>query len=334
MTAGALTTTQVHVHHASAVHAAARAARRVATSVGLPAPMPDQAAVIASELASNLDKHAGGGSVFIQPLLTGGGLDIVAADSGPGMADVARCLVDGHTTTGSLGAGLGAVRRMASRFDIHSVVPHGTLVSARLTAPGADVTADGIACLCLPADGEQVSGDGVALHATPTSTTILVADGLGHGVHAAEATHEAIRVFHSDPTRPLPEQLTAMHRDLRATRGAAVALTRISGGNMEFCGVGNVSATVTSGNARRSMLSRPGIVGANIPTPRTQAAPLPHNGTVIVHTDGLRSQWTASLAVPTRELPPALLAASLVQQHRRLHDDTTVMVMNTGEVPR
>ncbi|MBE1463224.1 ATP-binding protein [Kibdelosporangium phytohabitans] len=325
-------TTHLHVDHESAVHVAARTARTVAQEVGLPSPLPDRAAVIASELTSNLHKHAGGGNVFIQPLLTGTGVEVVATDSGPGMADPDRCLTDGHTTTGTLGVGLGAVRRMASDFSVHSTVHHGTLLAARLLAPGSAAEAHRrIGYLCVPADGQQVSGDNAAVHTDTSSaaaaTTVLVADGLGHGPEAAEASQAAVRIFQRDPTLPLPELLTAMHHGLRLTRGAAIAVTRIVDRNAQFCGVGNVRCSVLSPDGHQALLSKPGVVGARSITPQVRSVPLAEHSTVVVHTDGLQPHWPVHTAPIRLGLASALLAAGLVHDHRLAHDDATVVVI-------
>jgi anti-sigma regulatory factor (Ser/Thr protein kinase) len=316
----------LHVDHESAVHVAARTARTVAQEAGLPGALPDRAAVIASELASNLDKHAGGGSIFVQALLTGPGVEVVATDRGPGMADIASCMTDGHTTTGTLGVGLGAVRRMATDFAVHSTVHHGTLISARLLAPGLKPeTHRRLGYLCVPADGQQVSGDSTAVH-VDSATTVLVVDGLGHGPAAAEAAQAAVRIFERDPSSPLPTMITSMHHGLRLTRGAAIALMRISGDSAQFCGVGNVRASVLSPGGHRPLMSRPGVVGARSITPQVREVPLADDSTVVLYTDGLQPHWPAHSTPMRLGLWPALLAASLVHDHRLAHDDATVVV--------
>ena len=75
-----------------------------------------KAALVVTEAASNLLKHAGGGELIVQGLdyePRPGGLEILALDSGRGMSDVGRCLADGYSTAGSPGTGLGAISRLA-----------------------------------------------------------------------------------------------------------------------------------------------------------------------------------------------------------------------------
>src|SRR5208282_3708459 len=59
--------------------------------------------LVATELATNLMKHAREGLVAINEFVDadGSGIELIALDKGPGIADVARCLVDGFSTAGS-----------------------------------------------------------------------------------------------------------------------------------------------------------------------------------------------------------------------------------------
>ena len=93
-------------------------------------------AIAATELANNLLLHAGGGELLIQTLgpTIRPRVELLAIDRGPGMSDVARCLTDGYSTAGTPGTGLGAVRRLASEFDIYSAPGEGTVVMARFGA--------------------------------------------------------------------------------------------------------------------------------------------------------------------------------------------------------
>src|SRR5205085_5525334 len=94
-------------------------------------------AIIVTEAATNLVKHTSGGEIQLRAVRDGAqrGVWVLALDSGPGIADVARSLRDGYSTAGSPGTGLGAVARLATRFDIHS--------SARGTALLAELWTDG-----------------------------------------------------------------------------------------------------------------------------------------------------------------------------------------------
>ncbi|WP_410653759.1 ATP-binding protein [Amycolatopsis sp. cmx-4-54] len=320
-------TRQIRIDHISAVYTAARAAREVAAETGLPEVLAERAAVIASELAGNIDKHATDGTVFIQSSLAGDGVDIYAADSGPGMADLDYWRIDGHSTTATLGTGLGAVGRLATEFRIRSAAGSGTTAAARTLVTGTNPTP--VAHVRLAREGEDRCGDGLALASLPGARIIAVVDGLGHGPDAADAAETAIDLFSRNPGRPLRDHLTTMHRTLRQTRGAAVALARISGGLLEFCGVGNIGGLVLTPGQSRPLLSMPGIVGFTLPDAHVRTVDLPEHHLVVLHTDGIGTGWRG--AAPLGPLPvPALLAADLAHRYRDPHDDATLIAVGSG----
>ncbi|WP_332835191.1 ATP-binding protein, partial [Carbonactinospora thermoautotrophica] len=129
-------TRRVVIDDVSAVHEARRAAAQLAADLGFCEVRREQVAIAASELASNAHKHTRGGDVYLQPAphLPGPVLEMIAADHGPGVAAFEQCLVDGYSTTGTLGAGLGAVQRLASYCAAYSCPERGTVVLARFTA--------------------------------------------------------------------------------------------------------------------------------------------------------------------------------------------------------
>ncbi|MFE2510472.1 SpoIIE family protein phosphatase [Streptomyces naganishii] len=141
----------VPVHDSTRVRDARVAAEGAAELAGLDRARADAAALVATELATNLLKHAAGGRLVVEvvsPPDAGGGarrsavVQIAAVDHGPGMADVAAALRDGYTTAHSLGAGLGTCRRVADDFHLHSTPGRGTVAVARL-GPGRPKRAAG-----------------------------------------------------------------------------------------------------------------------------------------------------------------------------------------------
>ena len=97
-------------------------------------------ALAASELAGNLARHAKGGELIISAIARGSvaGVEFLAIDRGPGMADFRRCLADGYSTAGTPGTGLGAVARLADEFDAQTAVGQGTVLVARIWAAPAE----------------------------------------------------------------------------------------------------------------------------------------------------------------------------------------------------
>ena len=157
------------VEDASAVAACRNAVLTLASRLDFPRPRADQLALAVTEAASNLHKHAQQGALLarISRDLEQPGIEIVTIDAGPGLADVTSALRDGHSTAGTLGIGLGAIRRLADFSDLYSRPGHGTALVTRFW-PEPRQPAIRCAGLIRPITGETECGDDFgALQAGP-----------------------------------------------------------------------------------------------------------------------------------------------------------------------
>ena len=190
-------------------------------------------AISVTEIATNLTKHAGEGEIVVRSLTHGSreGLELLGIDKGPGIDNIGMAMEDGYSTAGSPGTGLGAIKRLADEFDIYSSST-GTIVMARFWAGEAPPPLPQpfeIEGLSIPKPGEEVCGDDWSHHIAGEQLTVMVADGLGHGISAAAASREARLAFEADPEAAPTVILGALHGALRSTRGAAAAVVRIDG---------------------------------------------------------------------------------------------------------
>ena len=168
------------------------------------------------------------------------------------MRNLEQCLTDGYSTGSTPGQGLGAIRRLSSVSDFYSVPGKGTLLLACWSpGPAAAEHPDSapwlkIGAVSVPKRGEEVCGDSWGAEQTDEMSTILVADGLGHGYEAGLASQEAVRILREYADLTPIQLLERVHLALRSSRGAAVAVARIDRvrGKLTFCGVGNISAQI------------------------------------------------------------------------------------------
>lgn len=86
-----------------------------------------------SELAHNILKYANHGcfTMAIVESNKGRGIEIVAEDHGPGIADIQMAMRDHYSESGTLGLGLPGSRRLMDDFLLWSEVGRGTRVTAR-----------------------------------------------------------------------------------------------------------------------------------------------------------------------------------------------------------
>jgi anti-sigma regulatory factor (Ser/Thr protein kinase) len=334
-------TLHVAVPDATHVGAARRAALAFAERVGLDETTRGAVGVVVSEAATNLAKHAGKGAILLRAPGDdeGGGFEMIAIDRGPGIPDVAGALRDGYSTTGTPGHGLGAMQRMASQFDIYSRRGAGTVVFARIGTKHGRLTPAvpvELGVVCLPKPGEAIAGDDWAtMPVAGGGISLIVADGLGHGPQAADASRAAIDAFReTGGTRAPLERLQAAHLRLRPTRGAAVAIAEIdTAGSVRYAGVGNIAGSLVTGTTSQSMVSHNGIVGHEMRKSQTFTYQAPLGGLVVLHSDGLATQWRLDAYPGLHVRHPALVAAVLFRDFCRGRDDVTVLVVRAGALP-
>jgi anti-sigma regulatory factor (Ser/Thr protein kinase) len=317
----------------SRVAEARRAATELAGRLGFSEACVGKVALVVTEAATNLVKHATAGEILLYGLQFGqiGGIEVLALDRGPGMTNVAKYLRDGYSTTGSPGTGLGAIRRLATSFDIHSVPGAGTVLLARLWSeplPATRPTFLEVGGVSLAKPGEDVSGDQWAIAWFPERAVILVADGLGHGPGAAEAAREAVRTFHEHAALTPTAIVEAIHGALRSTRGAAVAVAEIvpPQETVRFAGVGNISGVVLSTEGSRNMVSYNGTAGHTVRKIREFSYSWPADALLILSSDGLVTRLHPEHYPGLTKRHPDLIAATLYRDYARGHDDATVVV--------
>jgi serine/threonine-protein kinase RsbT len=112
-----------------------RRARLRAERLGFKSAGAYRFATAVSELANNLYFHTpAGGTIRIVSVKDADrvGVEVVAEDKGPGIADIGLAMQDGFSTNHGLGSGLPGVKRLMDEFSIESTIGVGTRIVARL----------------------------------------------------------------------------------------------------------------------------------------------------------------------------------------------------------
>ena len=291
-------------------------------------------AIVATELARNLIRHASGGVVLIGLFEdeTGAGVECISLDTGPGIAEPMAAMRDGFSTAGGPGTGLGAIDRLSHAFDVYSRPGHGSAFLARLqggvpaAAPRPPPRYGGVS---VAKPGEDACGDAWRVKRQGDDLTILVVDGLGHGPLAADAAGAATRAFDLGKGRADPEVMERLHLALRSTRGAAASIVVLPAATNEvaFIGVGNVMGVVTSGLETRRMVSFNGTLGHSLKSVRPFTYPTRGDTIAVLASDGVGTHWSFDAYPGLKARHPALIAAVLYRDFGRQRDDATVVVV-------
>lgn len=271
------------------------------------------------------------------------GLEIVYMDKGPGIEDPSLALEDGYTTTGTMGAGLGAIKRLADEFYIYSTpqmrtrplqlygrTTHGTAMVIKKHVCPRDETqrpagaAWGV--FTRPLAGETENGDAYVIKREGDRQLIAVIDGLGHGPGAHEASARAVAAIQENAAKPVEAILKAAHERLRSTRGAVAGLAAIdlASGVIEYAGVGNTDFRVL-GSASLRFVSLNGTLGSRMDRVRVFKDRLPKVSLIAMSTDGVSERWDPNSYPGLLGLHPQLACVVVARDHSRSNDDATIL---------
>ena len=331
----------------SRVAEARRLTTQLAAKLGFQETDIGKVALVVTETATNLVKHAVGGQLLIRQLqsATEPGIELLALDKGPGMRNVSECLRDGYSTAGSAGTGLGAITRLASGWDIYSIAGQGTVLriwmtsaapshTARLSTVASGALRVEVGGICLAKSGESVSGDGWAVEQHADRYLIMVSDGLGHGQLAAEASWEAKRILHEYHSYAPAEILHAMHAALRKTRGAAVAIAEIAmhQPHVVFAGVGNIAGQIIMAEKTQHLLASNGIVGHHVGRIQVMTYSWANGALLVLCSDGVFNRWDLHAYPGLQARHPSVIAGVLYRDFTRGSDDVTIVVAKMAHV--
>jgi anti-sigma regulatory factor (Ser/Thr protein kinase) len=322
------------IEEASGVAEARRSALKLAEALQFSRSDIGRVALVVTEAATNIVQHAGRGEILLRPLAleTPASLEVLALDKGPGIANVAEALRDGFSTGGSSGQGLGAVARLSMCFGISSAPGKGTALLARIgrvkpkrpAEPGLEW-----GVVCVPKREEKDCGDAWAVAAGHGRNTILIVDGLGHGLHAFDAAKEALRAFREHAGERPESILKGLHQTLPATRGAVAGVAEIDWDKRElrWAGAGNIAGTLVPVEGKASSLvSHNGTLGSNVTRFQEFTHRWPDEGLLILHSDGRSSRWALEPYPGLTRKDPSLIAGVLYRDFARRLDDVVVLV--------
>jgi anti-sigma regulatory factor (Ser/Thr protein kinase) len=333
-----------------------RIATELAGSLGFDQTQLENLAEVVTEAARTLREHATQGEMLLRPLGTEGpapgtfmpaGIEILVLDHGPGMTNAAERFHDRLSAVlpcDTSPAAIDAPTAFLDTFSLPGVV--GTVLVVRIwsspppyaTRPhathptGEDLH---LGAICLPPRGQDACGDAWAIASLASRHRILVVDGLGNGVPAAEAAAQALHAFRENAERALAEILRAAHETLRETRGAAVAIAEIDCARrtVRFVGVGNIAARVISSSGNLNLVSHSGTVGRLVLKAQEFAGEYAPGAMLVVHSDGLGSHWRLERYAGLAARHPAVIAGVLYRDFARKSDDVTVLVARAAEAP-
>jgi len=315
---------------------------RMAESIGFSEEKSSNVALVATEMATNLEKHRTV-SAMIRYGVTrsdrgGRGLLIISEDRGPGIPHPEWALQDHYSTAGTLGGGLGAIRRLSDEFAIYSEIARpgggavGTVVVSRIWGE-LPTSAAPFECEALtrPKPGEIENGDGVSFWQRGDCLQVAAIDGLGHGLGASKAAQVARERLEGSGTLPLSALMDRLHTALQKTQGAVVGILRIDlkEGRATYAGVGNIDCRIF-GVRPAKPISMNGSLGVVSPRFREESFPIEKGDFFLLASDGISTKWDPADYAKSAAASPLLLGSLLLRDYSRPKDDATIVVGRIG----
>jgi anti-sigma regulatory factor (Ser/Thr protein kinase) len=340
----------IEIKDAAEVGAARRVIHGFASRIGFDENHLAEIDIVVQEIGTNAVSYttSGGWLHFTTPIGPAPGIELFYWDTGPGIYNLDRAVRDGVSTSGGLGAGIGAIRRLMDEFDVYSTVRttarlslaeqrrtnHGTALlarkwlSAKKETPETD-QAKRIGAWSRPRPHETMNGDAYLISTRGPLTLYAVVDGLGHGSGAKEASDVALGSLDEWRGEPLDRVIQAAHDALRATRGAVMSAVVINAESQSFqyAGVGNVMVRVFDAPERITPLPTNGTLGARLGQIRVWTYPWAEGATCVMASDGVSAAWEMGLYPGLLKRSPQLLAGILMRDYGRTSDDATVLVI-------
>lgn len=329
-----------------------------------PANERGEVGTVVSELATNILKYAGHGEILLESLEADGrhGVSIQASDQGPGIKDLSQALADGYSTSGTLGLGLPAVKRMSDSLSITAPIGGGTVVNAvrwcrsplptssprqppanarvnRCKPPGEPHPKTPLTLAIRmqhrPLPGQTVCGDQTLALELTELTLLVQLDGTGHGHSAHQAATALIaciqdQVKNWQQSRPeilLPSLLDACQITASSGIGAAIGLALVDRPQrrLHFMGLGNTSIMAFKPGGWEG-ISQAGMLGHRYRKPMLSSTSLQAGDSIVTFSDGISSSGVRALRKRSNRPTTATEIAEQLMALAKDSDDASCLV--------
>ena len=176
--------------------------------------------------------------------------------------------------------------------------------------------------------GDECGDSGITLEQKGILLCAVI-DGVGHGPNAAIAAVTARNYIEANSEAPLTEILQGVHEVLKSTQGAVACLCRIElkSGQLTMAGIGNITCRIFRGLDSERLLSREGILGYMVSTPREHTRKLDNAALLLMHSDGVREHFELFEYPDLLKGNAASVAARVVDTLGKNNDDASCLAV-------
>lgn len=178
---------------------------------------------------------------------------------------------------------------------------------------------------------ENECGDAGVIRISYDRCFLALMDVLGHGREAHKVAVVGEKYLQENHESELVELMNGLHTCLKGSRGAVAALCRLDrkAGDMEFVGVGNITARLY-GASPVTFVSRDGVIGYRMPTPKKQRAKVSPGDILILNSDGIKERFDPIFYPDLLNGSAKKIAADLMDRLGKDSDDASCIVLRCG----
>lgn len=195
----------------------------------------------------------------------------------------------------------------------------------------AILSIDNLAHRSSPKPGQIECGDQCGAWIHGDKITLALADGLGHGPHAAIAANAAIAFIERHLDLDLEPLFNACNDALRNTRGVALAVAIVdqTQERLTLASVGNIRAALLQGNQEFRLGGCAGIVGGDFKRLAPDMMSLHPGDRLVLYSDGL-PEFLALQEILAALHDPSSAVETLVEQYASGTDDVAAVAYFHG----
>ncbi len=307
--------------------------------------------IVINELCTNFIKHKAVDGTLNFKILNETdrvGIEITAQDKGPGIKDVDEVIKNGVSTKGTMGGGVGAIKRLMDSFEIYSNYNNSKYISFESNHPDLESIGTLIilkkwtsssskheendikfSILSRPHPGLGVNGDHYFVKKFKDRCIFAVIDGLGHGVEANLAAKLVSEIINENTHKSTEDMLITINGGISHTRGAVAGIILIDTIKREFqySAVGNIEFRYKSDGSTERFIPTSGILGAHSNKKIIVHRHVYEKGAIITMcTDGISNKWDYASYIDTFAFNPSAFANSILKDFGKATDDATILV--------
>ena len=175
---------------------------------------------------------------------------------------------------------------------------------------------------------EFVNGDTGFISVSEEQLFVCIVDGAGHGREAHTIAQVSRDFLEMKKDWELPSLMSELHERLRGTRGGVAIIGKLDQEAREFryVGIGNIVLR-KFGNSPERAVMQDGVIGYQIRTPKEKIMKMSVGDILVLHTDGIGSNFDASDYPDLMTDDAKTIAYNLIKKFGKNDDDATCIVI-------